>query len=155
MSNGAMLAEAYAAARPGRVRAVAGVAGTLDLSRFAPRAAVPLLHIHGTADTAVPYAGGFSQSGLTRTDFTPVDDVVAAFVAAAPGPLRMQVTQVPGPLPVTRHDWLRADGRALVRLITIAGGTHVWPGGRRATRGGQGDGVKATQEILSFFALHR
>ena len=155
MSNGAMMAEAYAAARPGRVRAVAGVAGTLDLARFAPRGAVPLLHIHGTADTAVPYAGGFSQSGVTRTDFTPVAAVIAAFVAAAPGPLRMQATQVDGPLPVTRHDWLRPDGRAMVRLITIEGGTHVWPGGRRARRSGQGDGVNATQEILAFFALYR
>lgn len=58
MSNGSIMAETYAALRPGRVRAVAGVAGTMDTGRFAPVAPVPLLHIHGTADEMVPFAGG-------------------------------------------------------------------------------------------------
>lgn len=155
MSNGALMALSYAAARPDRVLAVASVAGTSDLGRYPVRRAVPLLHIHGTADEAVPYLGGRADKGLTDTDFTRVDALIAAFVAAQPGPLHLRVTRQDGTRPVERRDWVGADGRSLVRLLTIEGGAHVWPGGRRATRAGLGEGVDATREILAFFALYR
>jgi polyhydroxybutyrate depolymerase len=78
MSNGSMMAERYAAARPDRVRAVAGVAGTLEVGRFAVEGAVPLLVIHGTADTHVPFDGGVGPDSLARVNFTAVRDVIAA-----------------------------------------------------------------------------
>jgi len=86
MSNGSLMAEAYAARRPAAVRAVAGVAGTLDLARLPPKGRVPLLLIHGTADDHVPYRGGTGREGFTDTDFTPVASVTAAFrKVAEPG----------------------------------------------------------------------
>lgn len=157
MSNGAIMTETYAALRPGAVRAIAAVSGTLDLSRFRPAGPVPLLAIHGTADPMVPYAGGIGKSSLTQTDFTPVADVVAAFVRAN-GPGLVKTTRVidpaPGNLRSVETDWSRT-GRPFVRLITVEGGGHVWQGGRRATgRDGANAGISANDEILRFFAAH-
>jgi polyhydroxybutyrate depolymerase len=150
MSNGSIMAERYAALRPGAVRAVAGVAGTLDPA-VRPLGGVPLLHIHGTADEMVPYAGG-QGSGLTDTDFAPVESTMAAFAAAWPQPLtEVQGTSIDaagGPL--RQRDWRDAEGRPVVRLVTIEGGGHVWPGGRRA----DGAGPDATAMILRFFARY-
>lgn len=150
MSNGAMLAETYGVLRG--VKAVAGVSGTLDLTQ-APAAAVPLLHIHGLADQVVPYDGG--QGRNATVDFTPVDDVIAAFVTAF-GDLTPTVGTVDmgkvGTLD-QRVDYADASGTVQVRLISIVGGGHTWPGGDSRGRAGAGQ-VSATGAILDFFALH-
>ncbi len=87
MSNGAILAETFAARQPDRVAAVAGVAGTMDTATTRPRGAVPLLVIHGTADAMVPYGGGRGEDSLTQTGFASVDSVVAAFLECSRGRL--------------------------------------------------------------------
>ena len=150
MSNGAMLAETYGVLRG--VKAVAGVSGTLDLTQ-APAAAVPLLHIHGRADQVVPYDGG--QGRNATADFTPVDDVIAAFVAAFG-----DLTRAEGTIDIgkggtldQRVDYADATGTVQVRLISIEDGGHTWPGGDSRGRTGAGQ-VSATGAILDFFALH-
>lgn len=155
MSNGALMAEAYAASRPRVLSGVAGVSGTLDLDRFPLRGAVPLLHIHGTADTQVPYAGGQGSNGFTDTDFTPVAAVVAAFVRTnGPGLARTRriVDPAEDGMRTVEETWSK-DGAPRVRLMRVEGGGHVWPGGRRAGRQeGATDDIDATREILRFFA---
>jgi polyhydroxybutyrate depolymerase len=153
MSNGSILAEAYGATRPGKVRAVAGVAGTLDLGAHPPKGAVPILHIHGTADSRVPFQGGPSGDGLTGTSFTPVEKVIAAFAARFSGLLREDrvIDPVQDGTKVLETTWQQGN-RPVIRLLKIEGGGHVWPGGRRAKRqpGATGD-IDATAEILRFF----
>lgn len=158
MSNGALLAEAYAAARPRAVRAAAGVSGTLDLASFPVRGSVPLLHIHGTADTHVPFGGGRGSESLTDTNFTAVNDVIAAF-RRANGPGLVEGTRVIDPaedgLRTVETTWSKG-GRPHVRLLAVEGGGHVWPGGRRAARQGGGTrDISANEEILRFFSEHR
>lgn len=150
MSNGAMLAETYAILRD--VRAVAGVSGTLDLSQ-APARPVPLLHIHGRADPVVPYDGGLGRN-LTA-EFTPVEDLIAAFVAAFGNlsPRVHKVDAVQDGTSVAQTDYLDPAGRVQVRLISIEGGGHNWPGGD-ADRRAASQEVSATGAILEFFALH-
>lgn len=155
MSNGSILAEAYAATRPEKVRAVAGVAGTLDLARFPPQGPVPILHIHGTADGHVRYTGSPGPDALVDSDFTPVDAVIAAFRGlAGPGLTRSQrqIDPVTDGTWVTETTWSRG-GRPWLRLLTVWNGGHVWPGGARAGRqsGATGD-IDVNSEILRFFA---
>ena len=156
MSNGSIMAETYAAQRPGKVRAVAGVSGTMD-ARLRVRGPVPLLLIHGTADDQVPYAGGTGASSLTKTDFSPVEAVIKAFRR----PFRGHVSedaQLIDPeadgTSVVQMDWTDDKGHVLIRLLKIEGGGHTWPGGRRsAWQGGTAD-IVANAEILHFFSLH-
>lgn len=159
MSNGAILAETFAARNPRLVRAVAGVAGTMDTGRIRVTGPVPALVIHGTADNHVPYAGGRGENALTGTDFAPVEAVVKAFLAAQPGVLMVTQSRIDAdPKDGTAAevtDWTRG-GKVRVRLIRIEGGGHHWPGGRKA-RGADGKTreIDANAEILRFFAPYR
>ncbi len=157
MSNGSLMAEAYAASRPRAVKAVAGVSGTMDLKTFPVKGPVPLLHIHGTADINVPFDGGVGTGGHTDTSFTAAADVVAAFRAAFKAdltPVTRTIDPAEDGMQVIETTWAKA-GKPVVRLMMIEGGGHVWPGGRRAE--GQGGGtldIKANTELLRFFAEH-
>ncbi|MCU0908684.1 MAG: hypothetical protein MUF73_14890 [Rhodobacteraceae bacterium] len=157
MSNGAMLAQTWAATRgPTRVAAVASVAGVMDLSRVRVAGPVPILHIHGTADDMAPYAGGQGGSALTRTRHSPAEDGVAAFRAAWGRLSERQALfdPVDDGTRVVRRDWLRRD-RPAVSLMTVEGGGHVWPGGRRARGAGATQDIDAAAEVVAFFNLWR
>jgi polyhydroxybutyrate depolymerase len=154
MSNGAIMAQTFAALHSDRVAAIATVAGTMDTRRLAISRAIPFLHIHGTADDMVPYAGGQGGSSLTRTDFASVDSVVAAFLAPH------------GRLPASRAviDPARDGTRVLrtawgkgpeVVLLTVEGGAHVWPGDRRARGEGATRDIAASAEVVRFFSAWR
>jgi polyhydroxybutyrate depolymerase len=148
MSNGSMMAEYYAARRSHRVAAVVGVAGSFDATTRL-RGAVPLLVIHGTADQNVPFNGGLGVNSRNGTDFSAVSDVIGRF-AAAFGRQVQDVEMRSGV--VWRHQYIDGRNKPVVALIRIDGGGHVWPGGRRTRR--EPSRINATQEALSFFALH-
>lgn len=158
MSNGSILAETFAARNPTLVRAVAGVAGTMDVTRTRVRGPVPALIVHGTADAMVPYGGGRGEDSLTDTDFASVDQVIQAFLAAQPGTLSLTVRRLDAKddgTSVTLTDWGKGSTIRL-RLITIEGGAHHWPGGRKARlREGKTREIDANSEILRFFDQFR
>lgn len=156
MSNGAIMAETYAVTRPAQVRAVAGVAGTMDTARLRPAVPIPLLHIHGTHDSMVPYPGGRGDHSLTRTDFASVPSVEAAFLRPHP-PLILSERIIDPAADGTRvmeRNHRDSAGRVQVRLQTVEGGGHAWPGSRRAVRQGGTLDIDATHEVLRFFAEH-
>jgi polyhydroxybutyrate depolymerase len=128
MSNGAMMA--YRLACDSTVfTAIAPVAGTVigDCPHPAP---VPVLHLHGTADESVPWAGGPGKrdnggAGRVpiRIDGPPIVDMIASWRAAAScaapaetvdGPVTTSIATCPG-------------GRT-VALISVDGAGHQWPG---------------------------
>lgn len=156
MSNGAILAETYAARHPSRIRAVAGVAGTMDAAHIRVTGPVPLLHIHGTADPMVPYGGGQGDSSLTRTPFASVAAVETAFLAPYPILARTErhIDRVDDGFRVIERNYSDAYGRPMIRILTVEGGGHAWPGSRRANRQGQTRDISATTEVLRFFAAH-
>jgi polyhydroxybutyrate depolymerase len=153
MSNGAIMAQTYAAAAPpGSVAGVASVAGTLDLSRYQPRSQVPLLHIHGTNDENVPYGGGVGPESIVGTDFTSVADAVAAFRRPF-GAMRSAgdvIDPADDGMRVERTVW-SAGGVPRVILMTVVGGGHHWPGGIRSSRRGATRDIDASREAVRFF----
>jgi polyhydroxybutyrate depolymerase len=128
MSNGAMMA--YRLACDSTVfTAIAPVAGMVigDCPHPAP---VPVLHIHGTADDSVPWAGGPGKrdnggAGRVpiRIDGPAVPDMIAAWRAAAS--CAAPTETVSGP--VTTSIAACPAGRT-IELISIAGAGHQWPG---------------------------
>jgi polyhydroxybutyrate depolymerase len=157
MSNGSIMSETFAAKNPDLVRAVAGVAGTMDAKRTKVAGRVPALIIHGTADTMVPYDGGKGDTSLTRTDFASVNSVVAAFLSPWGQGLEVtsrQINRKADGTSVTVADHLKG-GKVVLRLMTVEGGAHHWPGGRKARLSeGKTQEIDANTEILKFFALH-
>jgi polyhydroxybutyrate depolymerase len=157
MSNGSIMSETFAAKNPDLVRAIAGVSGTMDTGSTRVAGRVPALIIHGTADTMVPYDGGQGDTSLTRTDFASVASVVAAFLA--PWGQRIEITtreinrkEDGTTVIVTDH---AKGGKVVLRLMTVEGGAHHWPGGRKARLSeGKTQEIDANIEILRFFALY-
>lgn len=156
MSNGAIMAETYAALRSGRLRAVAAVAGTMDTGRYRIAEPVPLLIIHGTADPMVPYGGGKGGASLTRTEFASVESVVSVFLAAYPALVRTERVIDPSSdgMRVLERTYTDSAGLVQLRLLSVQGGGHAWSGSRRATRSGETRDIVATEEVLRFFAAH-
>ncbi len=157
MSNGAMMAETFAAQNPGLVLAVAGVSGTMDSKAVRVLGPVPALVIHGTTDPMVPYEGGRGESSLTRTDFASVASVVSAFLAPWGAGLTESSTTINRKADgttviVTDH---QRGARTVLRLMTIDGGGHNWPGGRKPRADMlMTEEIDANTEILRFFAQH-
>jgi poly(3-hydroxybutyrate) depolymerase len=79
MSNGAMMAYRLAALQPGRIAAVGAVSGTMDAT-LVPRGAVPVMHVHGTADRLVPSAGGRGDRTVMIGTRNSVADTIAAWI---------------------------------------------------------------------------
>jgi polyhydroxybutyrate depolymerase len=61
-SDGARLAEVYAADRPQRVAGVVAMSGTWMDGDALPHQAIPTMIIHGDADEILPYKGGFGDT---------------------------------------------------------------------------------------------
>lgn len=157
MSNGSIMSETFAAKNPGLVRAVAGVSGTMDTSRIRVQGTIPALIIHGTADTMVPYEGGQGDTSLTRTDFASVASVVQSFLAPWGGVLAettRNIDRKDDGTSVVVTDYQKG-GRVVLRLMTIKGGAHHWPGGRKARLSeGKTQEIDANTEILRFFVAN-
>ncbi|MBL7500212.1 CE1 family esterase [Frankia nepalensis] len=154
ISNGAGLTMALVCERDELFAAAAPVAGiTMNVVCPAKRA-TPLVALHGTADSAVPYGGG-NLLGLPIS-IPPVEKRVtdhATLGGCDPEPAQDR------PGADIRHSvWKCPPGQA-VELYTVEGGGHTWFGA--STRhGGQpmaGDtsSIDATEVMLDFFDEHR
>lgn len=118
-------------------------------------APLSVIHIHGTADTRIPYHGGTGE-GAAHIDGPAVPDLVATWRATD----RCNPPTVTVAGPVTTSTALCDQGRA-VELVTIEGAGHQWPGstGQPAVDRVLGidepsTALSATGAIWRFFAAH-
>jgi polyhydroxybutyrate depolymerase len=161
-SNGGMMAYRLACELSDRVTGIAPNAAYLvdrdldaspprELFRCEPVRPVPVMHMHGDADTCAPMDGGRS-TGFEPSLRPPVSDSIARFVAinhASPTP---RLTYQRGDVTCVTH-----DGDADVVLCTASGGGHAWPGASYSLRtqrncGGTAiGGMDANEAIWDFF----
>jgi polyhydroxybutyrate depolymerase len=153
ISNGGIMA--YTLACHTAIFAAIGPDSATELGSCPDPAPVSVIHIHGTADTRIPYHGG-RGTGVAHIDGPAVPAVNASWRrvdrCAAP------VTTTAGA--VTTSTAGCPDGRT-VELITIAGAGHQWPGAtpdplaRRLLHADPpSTALNATQVIWQFFAAH-
>ena len=148
MSNGAMMSYRLACSTD-LFAAIGPVAGTM-LGDCAEPSPVSVLHVHGTADSAVRLDGE-PGDGVAGVDGPPISEVIDFWRA---------VDQCLAPASVASgpvHRWISgcADGRS-VELVTIDGAGHQWPGSE-APRGAADPpfpGLDATENIWRFFDTH-
>ncbi|GAB2968848.1 PHB depolymerase family esterase [Streptomyces pseudoechinosporeus] len=134
-SGGARMASQYACDHPGRLAAIATVAGLRagapvedadggfvpDPATCAPGRAVPVLSFAGTADPVNPYAGG----GAAYWGYGEVTALQrwATLNGCRQGPWRTQVTEH-----VSRVTYSACSRGADVMMYVVDGGGHTWPG---------------------------
>jgi len=144
MSNGAIMAQAWAceSAWPD---AVVSVAGSLEVDRCAGEP-LPVLHVHGTADTIVPYAGGVGNL-KGQGSFLGVKDTLAVWQAR---------NGCSGEPEQRWHGEVLCERWSCVAdtwLCTVYGGGHQWPGAAwPLERGGfLSDDWSATEQGWAWF----
>ncbi len=149
MSNGGMLTYRLANEMADKIAAVAVVSCSMVLpAPLASSRPMPILHIHSSLDTKIPYMGGVGIGGYY---FPPVDSVHRAWAqhngcAGGPNILiddnRYQLTEWPG----------CTSGAVIRRYLTRDGG-HAWPGGHKSNRRGDDPStvINATDLIWDFF----
>jgi polyhydroxybutyrate depolymerase len=128
-SNGAFMAYRMACDRADVVTAIAGLAGAAAStpSTCNPSRPVSILHMHGTADTEVPYAGadgeGLHEPGAVESvaQWAAHDGCTGALT---PGPSLDLVQSLPGAETQTNATAGCPPGAA-ADLWTITGGTHL------------------------------
>ena len=145
-SNGGFLSHRLACERADVFAAIAPVSGVLGVACTAPTRPVPVLHIHGTADTIVPYAG---SPGL---GFASVDSTIAGWVAR--NGCAATATEVFAQGDARCERYSGCTGGADVELCTITAGGHTWPSGGPFPGGYQSTDLAATDVIWDFFVAH-
>jgi len=139
-SNGGIMTYSFACARPGRVTAIAPIAGS-NLSGCDPKEPVSLLHLHGDPDFVVPFNGEPTLSQLVSgVPFPPVPGTIAAWAAADGCAV---VPTVSGSGGVTRSTWSGCPAGVSVELLTYPGNEHTWPDGP----------VDGLDQVLRFFGI--
>jgi len=156
VSNGAMLTLRFACERPGRLAAIGSVAGTFTAPcDHVP--GIPFIAIHGLHDRAVPFSPGAGTVESGPGMRLPASETIARFLSAdgcvAP------VTTTSGPV---HTETATCRPGTDVKIITIDGAGHQWPGAvldaQRAAQDGPQDqpstALDATAQLWSFFAAH-
>lgn len=166
MSNGAIFAERVGCDLSDRVAAIAPVAGTLA-SELAPscRPARPVsvLQVGGAADPIMPFGGGgvaaFGGRGEGGTVLSAVATAEhwARMDGCGPPSADTALPPIAPPDGTSAHERRYGPCRAgtSVRLVTIEGGGHAWPGGPqylpRLFIGASSRQFDATREVVDFF----
>lgn len=148
MSNGAMLAYRLACELPQSIAAIVPVAGTLALDDCAATSDIALLHIHGSADSHVPYQGGIGENALAGVAHRSVPETLQMFASAR----RCSGETIESALPDgSRLSVWNCPGKAPLHLRLVPGGEHVWPGGEgRRNRKLFGGNFSASQVAWDF-----
>lgn len=148
ISNGGIMA--YTLACRTDLFAAIGPDSATMLADCPSPAPLSVIHIHGTADTRIPYDGGVGE-GPASIDGPSIPSVAATWRSVD----RCADPTVTVAGDVTTSSATCPDGRA-VELITIAGAGHQWPGstGDRPGADPPSNALNATATIWAFFAAH-
>lgn len=162
MSNGGFLALTLACRAAERVKAVAAVTAQLSrpLEGCAPAAPVRIAIVAGTEDPLVPFGGGRIARG--ETEILPARDSAlrlarALGCAEEPGSRALEDVDPADGTRTTLETWSACRPGAEVRLYTVSGGGHTWPGGAqylpKLLIGRTARDFSATDEAADFFGL--
>lgn len=160
LSNGAMMSYRVASEMSERIAAIAAVAGTSALEKYEPKRPIPVLHIHGTKDTLVPYNGPDKKTDVMKIlRFRSVDDTIAACIKANgcdEKPVEHELEMKVDKIKVTRKNYNNGKNGSEVVLYVHDGG-HVWPSavlGVPAYLGPSTKNISANEVIWEFFKKH-
>ena len=160
-SNGGMLAFLVASRYAERVAAVGVVSGNMtgrgsleepEFDAPPPAKPVSLVFVQGTLDKHVPYAGG------SHDDFVEIPfDVTGRHWAMADACVGEAGEKAPFDGAVTERTFGPCANGTQVRLLSIHGWKHEWPGGARMQKLAPDDPLRsfdAAEILWTFFAGH-
>ena len=158
VSNGAQMSVRLACSLPDRIAAVGLVAGAYYPPEWegvaedcAGTRAVPVIVLHGRADTVIPFEGGGPLAvRLPIDNDTPDEDTMQDWAAHNNCAGERQESAVNSTVQLIQYDG--CDGGAAVQLYAIDGGGHAWPGSPYNFPPDNGsNGIIANDLIWQFF----
>jgi polyhydroxybutyrate depolymerase len=166
ISNGGFMTERLACTRSEKYAAFAPVAATapFGLTQMCEGSIpTPVLHIHGTADTIVPWNGAQGVNPATGQTFyitAPMDNTMGFWAQRNGCSLEFSTEEVPNTDPdshVIIYTFNECPENAPLQLYAVFDGGHVWPGVRDFESELLGEvnmDFNATEVILNFFNQH-
>ena len=153
MSNGGFMSYKLACELSGRIAAIASVTGTMNKNQpntCNPSHQIPVMEIHGTADTTVPYEGANWIESTT--------DVVSFWANFNNCDSTPEITSISDTAPsdgstVEYQVFKNGDNGARVEHYKINNGGHKWPGSAFNSSGTNYD-IDASAEIWKFFSQY-
>ncbi|MGQ0636260.1 MAG: extracellular catalytic domain type 1 short-chain-length polyhydroxyalkanoate depolymerase [Planctomycetaceae bacterium] len=131
ISCGGMMCYRLAVELPGRIAAIASVAGPMPVELSNPGRPMPVLHFHGTADQVVPF-GGPDETIPETVQFRSVAETMRLWARTNGCASEPESTDLPDlardGTTVRRLTWGAGRENAQVVLYAIEGGGHTWPG---------------------------
>jgi len=158
MSNGGMMCYRLAAELSDRIAAIAPVAGTIAIGESKPKKPIPVMHIHGSKDTIVP----FEVKKANKPPFMQLKsvmesvDVWVRLNGCESDPVKETISMDPSDLKVTRSIYGGGKDGSEVVLVVVEGGGHTWPGQQPPVGfiGKSTKSVSANDLIWDFFKRH-
>ena len=133
MSNGGFMSYYSACEMTDKIAAIASVTGTMNnviYDNCNPTRSIPVLEIHGTQDSTVPYLG-LENSGSFQTMMA-TEDVVDFWVnhnnCTESQIVEMEDLSITDFSTVTHFSYTGGDNGASVELYRVNEGGHTWPG---------------------------
>lgn len=160
-SNGGMMCHRLAREAPDVFRGIAVVSGAMNFTTVEARLPVAVLLVHGTADEHVRYEGGAPRSSIGRAGDRVDASVQAArdYYVARNGLRNDAHTQRDGKVCIDTYDRAKLEGALAttvvpVRIVTLEGGGHAWPGTSASTRAlaDKPFPFDAARSIVAFFS---
>ncbi len=136
-----------------KIAAVASVSGTMTQGTYdasAPTRPTPVMQIHGTDDSLVPYDG--------NPFYLSVDEVLDYWISYNNGNTNPIVTQLPDidttdGTTVERYVYNNGDNGVTVEHLKVIGGGHSWPGSNDPYPGTNFD-IDGSEEIWIFLSKY-
>lgn len=165
ISNGAAFTERLGCDLSNRIHAIAAVSGNMpaDIAGSChPQHPVSVLQISGTNDPIMPYDGGAVKTILGMGEggnVLSVPDTVQLWArlngCASAAPVEPMASVAPSDgTSVTERNFRGCKDGAMVRLLTVTGGGHAWPGGPSLMPmllGRTSHQLDASRAIIDFF----
>ncbi|MEM8857812.1 MAG: PHB depolymerase family esterase [Chloroflexota bacterium] len=151
-SNGGFMSFLLACQAGEKITAIASISGTMSPENFAecePSHPTPVLQIHGTADSVIPYGGASWTKSVEDVldywiEFNQLDDTPLVS-EIAPNPDSNASSKV------IRMEFSSADSAAVVEHIMVEGGGHEWLGQTNIAGEANLD-LDTNEEIWSFLS---
>jgi polyhydroxybutyrate depolymerase len=147
MSNGGEMSYHLACQLSDKIAAIASVAGSMTPETFggcAPTHPMPVMHLHGTKDSVVPYEGD-----KTATPIMKVLEYWANHNQCAIQPVITQIANSNNIDGSTVEHFIWKGPVASVEHFKIIGADHTWPG-TSIDLGGTNQDIDASKEIWKF-----
>ena len=152
MSNGGFMSFLLACQLSEKIAAIASVTGSMTLDTYANCSAqhpTPVLQIHGTNDSVVPYDGNSTWT-------LPIVDLVSYWVnynncEATPTTTTFPDLDLSDGSTVEHIIYSGGDNGVTTEHMKIIGGGHTWPGSA-ITLPGTNQDINASMEIWHFFS---